>query len=193
MGVAVAARATRRQHVANNRDALTSADHMGARRRDQLAVAVNAAIDPLGDGEWREPRRESQLVEVIQRLRIGGDEGNDERRSGSGVRHEFGARQTHAQHRVDLLGLVGEIKDGIPADRRRDPGGARANPVLQDRGDPLWIAVQVKRLRRPPRVLHAERDRRCTTSRYETARARKLTVVKVGEGVCGDPAVARDQ
>ena len=193
MRVAVAARARCGQHVANNGDALTSTDHMGARRRDQLAVAVNASIHPLGNGEWWEPCGKSQLVEVIQRWCIGGDERHHECGGGAGVRHEFRARQTHAQHGVDLLRLVGEIKDGVSADRRWYPGGAWTNPMLQDCGDPLWLAVQMERLRRPPRILHTEGDRCGAASRYKTAGARKLPIVKVGKSMCGDPTITSDE
>ena len=78
MGVAVTARAARRQHVANDRDALTPTDHMRACRGNQLAVAVNAAIDPFGNREWWKPCGESQLIEMVQRGGIRRDERNDQ-------------------------------------------------------------------------------------------------------------------
>jgi hypothetical protein len=94
---------------------------------------------------------------------------------------------------VQLLRLVLKVEHWVTTKRRGDPGGARLDAVRQDRRNAGRFAVEVERLWRPAGVLHAKRDRLAAPTRHIAARPWKLTVIKITERVCGDPAITTDQ
>ena len=66
LGIAATAVVGMGEHVADDREARLTTDHVRAGRGDQPAVDPDPVVDTLPDGRGRQPRGEAQLVEAVQ-------------------------------------------------------------------------------------------------------------------------------